>query len=113
MHAQDKAGCPVSHVFDLEITAPPMLNFPTGFSPNGAGINDWFYLESTTLTQLEASIYDRSGNLVFQASQPGFRWDGTSLNGSLCAPGVYVLVLKGVEANGNAIERRESLTLIR
>ena len=71
-HARDMvtiAPCP-----DEEIYIPNAIT-PT----NVDGINDFFQVyipSSLEIVEFEISIYDRWGKLVFQSTDPNFRWNG-------------------------------------
>lgn len=52
---------------------------PTAFTPNGDGINDNYNLIGTKLhfSSFSLTIYDTTGKLVHQTTNPFFIWDGT------------------------------------
>ena len=51
---------------------------PTGFTPNADGKNDLFKASVYgKLQSFKLQVYDRSGMLIFQTSDPGTGWDGT------------------------------------
>jgi gliding motility-associated-like protein len=81
------------------------------FTPNGDGFNDLFAPNSSQLAGWQIQVFDRWGKRVFNGSenQP---WDGKTNNGT-AQTGVYVYVLKAVDATGQRIERRGSVTLVR
>jgi gliding motility-associated-like protein len=65
---------------------------PNVFSPNGDGVNDIFKIELGSDLQIISSvgtIYDRWGNLVYQAGTIEFTWDGYYADEPVM-PGVYV-----------------------
>lgn len=65
--------------------------FPTGFTPNGDGINDvWGMSNVVFLGQfVELTVYDRWGGEMFRADHMLDYWDGTT-NGKEAMPGQYV-----------------------
>jgi len=68
---------------------------PNVFSPNGDGINDVFSIsahEEIEIQNLDISIFDRWGNLIFLSHEKDFAWDGRFKNEDLM-PGVYVYVM--------------------
>lgn len=85
-------SCDSIVTIDLEVSG---LVMPNIFSPNGDNVNDELRIGATA-ADLEIStyyIYDRWGNLVFQAndfapSDNAYWWDGTS-RGSTVPNGVY------------------------
>ncbi len=67
----------------------PVL-FPNIFSPNGDGVNDYFFQASACVFQsFQLAIFDRWGNRVFESEDPAVYWDGTYL-GKTLQQGVYV-----------------------
>jgi len=94
----------VSQTF--EILADELF-LPTLFSPNGDGTNDLFMLRGgADITEIELSIYDREGNLVYSSDslnelmQDG--WDGTN-EGAEQPQGAYVWVVRGTFSNGSPV----------
>ncbi len=74
----------------------PQWYAPTAFSPNGDGINDryTFYGNERAIRIEQLQIWDRWGNLVFQANDVAFNeedlgWDG-NLKGRAMQPAVFV-----------------------
>ena len=65
---------------------------PGAFTPNADGLNDIFRVVSANIKELSMYIYERSGQLVFTATQPFEGWDG-SFAGQTCPPGNYVYVI--------------------
>ncbi|MBL7892564.1 MAG: gliding motility-associated C-terminal domain-containing protein, partial [Bacteroidia bacterium] len=74
---------------------------PNVFSPNSDGKNDVLAIEGNGLTNIYWGIYDRWGNLVFEAYDNTHSWDGTK-KGSPVEAGVYSYYLRGtcVKTNG-------------
>ena len=80
--ACNPAGCDTATVFiTVECTGVEVFN---GFSPNGDEVNDFFQingLQSYPGNQLK--VYNRWGNLVFEATNYQNTWDGTWKNQDL------------------------------
>ena len=99
--AFNEAGCEASDSIFVIVQPARNIFIPDVFSPNGDGVNDFFSIHlSTPNVQLirEALIFDRWGNLVFEASDlfPELDlelWNG-SFNGRIAAEGVYVYAFK-------------------
>jgi len=64
--------------------------FPTAFTPNGDGVNDYFrplpYRTDTKIILFE--IYDRWGKTIYSTTDPQ-GWDGNDAKGRPFAPGAY------------------------
>lgn len=57
----------------------PEFELPNIFTPNGDGANDTYHaIKVRQILEIDLSIFDRWGNLVYKTNDPYFRWDGTS-----------------------------------
>jgi gliding motility-associated-like protein len=69
------------------------FDLPNLFSPNGDGLNDTFKPMRCPrfVTNVNAKIVDRNGQLIYQYSGPlaGFGWNGTNTNGVQMAASSY------------------------
>jgi len=66
---------------------------PSAFSPNGDGQNDVLELfTACRLTEVEASVFDRWGNLLFRGRTTEQLWDGT-IRGEVVPEAVYVMMV--------------------
>jgi gliding motility-associated-like protein len=90
----------------------PAIFAPNAFSPNGDGINDEFLLKGPNVEQVEFLVFDRWGELVFEADNLLDGWDGT-YKGRAAQEGVYVFVFRGTGYDGTKLERSGTITLIR
>jgi gliding motility-associated-like protein len=86
---------------------------PNAFSPNGDGNNDVFLLLLTCpVLKFNLKIYNRYGEKVFEADEPGKGWDGIYKN----APsdvGVYFYYLTYKGFNDQVYSKKGDLTLLR
>lgn len=71
----DDAGCSVSDSLIVSVSSPELL-VPTGFSPNGDGVNDVFTAFNKDLVKYNLQVYNRWGELVFESNDPKEGWDG-------------------------------------
>ena len=71
----DDAGCSVSDSLVVTVSSPELL-IPTGFSPNGDGVNEEFRALNKNLTKYNLQIYNRWGVKLFETSDPFEGWDG-------------------------------------
>lgn len=65
---------------------------PNGFTPNGDGLNDQYFVIGTGFdyTHFSMRIISRENNLVFSSTNPNQAWSGAIQGyGDLCAGGVY------------------------
>ena len=62
--------------------------FPTAFTPNGDGVNDFFEGYGNHVEIEELRIFDRWGNLLYSRRGSEARWDGQA-KGTPVNPGAY------------------------
>jgi hypothetical protein len=60
------AGCSISVIKTIVIGKGSSVAFPTVFSPNNDGINDFYRPKYRGLTEFTMFIYDQLGNLIFE-----------------------------------------------
>ncbi|MGX5819613.1 T9SS type B sorting domain-containing protein [Chitinophaga lutea] len=90
------------------------LLFPTAFSPNGDGRNDYFRpIYRCQLGAYKLSIYNRWGDFIFYTTDPAVSWNGLH-NGKPASLGTYVWVVEYVDAMRNKkYAKQGTITLIR
>ncbi len=92
------------------------MSTPNVFTPNGDGINDYFYPRqylTSGLTQFKMDIYNRWGQLIFETTTlDGRGWDGR-LNDVDQPEGVYIYLIDGVFKDGRHEHHQGNLTLLR
>lgn len=77
---------------------------PNVFTPNGDGFNDVFDIRTSDVGPFRVEIYNRWGNVVFEAVLPQVSWDGTTRAGVQAPSGTYFFAITKAEMNsGNAI----------
>ncbi|MBL7889867.1 MAG: CotH kinase family protein, partial [Bacteroidia bacterium] len=87
------------------------VGIPTAFSPNDDGVNDVLYVLGS-IDQIDFTIYNRWGQIVFRTTDRSKGWDGT-FNGQKVNPGVFAYRVSGVLPNGDFVERKGNITLVR
>lgn len=84
------------------------------FSPNGDGYSDEFFIESSgELFDFNLVILDRTNKVIFQSSDPNFKWDGRNQGGDFVDAGTYLYYLTAVDANGKKVAKANTLTINR
>ncbi len=92
--------------------------FPNTFSPNGDGVNDYFYPRGTSLYNIQSlTIFNRWGQQVFArmnfpANQQNMGWDGT-FGGKPAPADAYVYIAEVICENAQVITISGNITLIR
>ena len=103
-------------VIDVDEDCTPRIFAPNAFTPNGDGLNDNFFVfNNPFVTDFQIWIHNRWGELVFQADNIDFRWDGIFL-GDFAPIGTYAYVVRyrsTVEPSRGEFEEHGAVTLIR
>lgn len=79
----DVNGCTAEDLFTVFVVKDPRAFVPTGFTPNGDGMNDRLLVHGRQGTRVVSfRIFDRWGQLLyeggdFEVNDPAFGWDGT------------------------------------
>ncbi|WP_316797879.1 gliding motility-associated C-terminal domain-containing protein [Pedobacter frigidisoli] len=85
------------------------LRIPNVFTPNGDGKNDTFYLENLSAFEFnDVTVINRWGSTVFQSKGYLNDWTAPGLS-----DGTYFYVVKVKNGNGDWIEYKGYITLIR
>ncbi len=109
-------GCQdtLSRLIDIQ----PEVRFflPNAFTPNGDSVNDEYrgvgLMEGAT--DFSMTIWNRWGELVFRASDPGASWNGRKFNSGQESPnGVYVVQVSYRGPRGEKVDLKGFATLIR
>jgi len=85
---------------------------PNIFSPNGDGNNDILFVRSEYIQSMKFQIYNRWGEMVFESKDINYGWNG-EYNGKRCNPSVFVWHLEATMTNGQVVQRRGNVTLVR
>ena len=107
-------GCSASS--SIKVINDCYMNIPNVFSPNGDGLNDYFFPRqylSSGLISFGMHIYNRWGQEIFECtSLDGRGWDG-KFNGVDQPGGVYVYVIDGTFKDGQKEHHQGNVTLLR
>jgi gliding motility-associated-like protein len=91
---------------------------PNTFSPNGDGVNDYFYPRGSNLYNIQSlRVFNRWGQMVFErrdfpANAATMGWDGT-FNGRPAPVDAYVYIAEVVCDNAQIVALHGDVTLIR
>jgi gliding motility-associated-like protein len=90
------------------------LWFPTAFTPNGDGLNDFFRPKGISITKFHMMIYNRWGQLIFETDNIDTGWDG-SVRGAICPTGTYTYIAtyEGTENPGKTKKQQGTFILLR
>jgi gliding motility-associated-like protein len=88
------------------------FGFPTAFSPNGDGINDYFGINGGPIKNLELSIYNRWGEKVYEYVGQNPKWDG-KYKGEYVKTGVLTYFVRIYEYGRKIKEKWGSMTIVK
>lgn len=77
---------------------PESLSIPNAFSPNGDGINDYYYIKGLS-AQSRLLIFNRSGKKLYEADNYTNNWDGKDEEGKILESDTYwfILIIPGIQ----------------
>lgn len=107
----DTNGCTAEAFVEVSVFIPDLF-IPTGFSPNGDGVNDVVYVRSLDIKTMSFQVFDRWGKLVFETTDQENGWDGTN-QGNKLDFGVYFYKFEARFLSGNKMAKSGSITLFR
>lgn len=108
----DQNGCSSTDTVFVKVDVQNVLYIPNVFSPNGDGENDVLFVRGAGIDNFEFRIYDRWGQVIFFSDNQGDGWDGTYKNQPL-NNAVFVYTISGKFLNGNEINEKGTITLVK
>ncbi len=107
------AGCVTNDSIQVRVFNEYTVFVPSGFSPDGDGINDKLNPLLAGIKELKNfRVYNRWGQLLYQTSDKNAGWNGT-YNGKLQISETYVWVVEAIDQDGKNILKTGKTTLIR
>jgi gliding motility-associated-like protein len=93
-------------------TVTDQIYIPNSFTPNNDGLNDVLKVYSNVIRSLRFSVYNQWGEKVFESTNQALAWDG-SHKGQPQPSGVYIYVCDILLNNGERVQRKGSVNLVR
>jgi gliding motility-associated-like protein len=118
LYGIDANGCEDTDFINVIVNKPRMVAVPTGFTPNGDGMNDRLLVHGQKDTRiLIFQVFDRWGELLYEAADfevnsDSVGWDGNFRDQPMSA-GVYVWRLTAEYVDGVRETYKGQTTLIR
>ena len=98
------------------ITVYPLdgIYIPNAFSPNSDALNETFGIYGLGFSQVEMTIFNRYGQIVYHSTENQPRWNGTmNGNGKKCNVGNYIYVISLTDSFGKKQVYKGNVLLIR
>ncbi len=115
VYGMDQYGCVDSQQVIIRVDSNMHECIPTGFTPNGDGLNDIFRPVGIRFQNLvDFRIYNRWGQQIFYTTSPEKGWDGT-FNGVVQDLGTYfyTIIVARPGGDGENIVYKGDVTLIK
>ncbi len=118
VEVRDSNGCVDTDVIQLIVRSSTEVFVPSGFSPNGDGVNDIVYIRASEGVESVTNfrIFDRWGEVMFADAEffpndPDHGWDGR-FRGEELNPGVFAYWCEVVYRDGSTEIFRGDITLV-
>ncbi|HXB07662.1 MAG TPA: gliding motility-associated C-terminal domain-containing protein [Puia sp.] len=107
-------GCYDTAAQQIDVLRSCYIAVPGAFTPNGDGLNDYLYpLNAYKADNLNFKVFNRFGQMVFEAHEWTQKWDGT-LHGHAEPAGTYVWMLEYTDHDtGKHVFQKGTTILIR
>ena len=90
----------------------PLVDVPSGFSPNGDGVNDVVYVKGYGIEKMTFRIFNRWGEKVFESTNMNNGWDGR-YKGVMQEMEVYQYTLNVTFFDKSNTTKKGSITLLK
>jgi gliding motility-associated-like protein len=109
----DQYNCSSTDTVKVSVNYHTNLLLPSGFTPNGDGVNDEFRVVNANVQRLlEFRVFNRWGQEVFSTTDIRRGWDGT-WGGEAQPVGVYQYLIRVGYADQTIETYKGDVTLIR
>ncbi len=113
VHIKSAYGCEGNDTMNVWVVGQPSVFVPSGFTPNGDGINDELKPIGIGFRSLDYfRVFNRFGQVVYMSDKFKIGWDGT-INGAPQEIGTYFWQLKLTDRFGKEQFYKGDATLIR
>ncbi|WP_343635025.1 gliding motility-associated C-terminal domain-containing protein [Fluviicola sp.] len=81
-----------------------VTKFPSIFTPNSDGSNDYYFVEAENIRDFQLVIIDQNNREMFRSNIPGERegWNGRDKSGDEAPNGSYAAIVTGKDQNGKS-----------
>ncbi len=110
----DENGKTSTDKIKVEVTGNSSIaSIPREFSPNGDGVNDIFVFQSKNIVKMNAIIFDKKGNVIYDWEGKDGHWDGTTKAGKKAPEGEYFYIITAQGLDGKKYEQKGAINLTR
>lgn len=106
-HCDDEVCLPIA------VVPPIFIGVPNAFTPNGDNLNDVLFVEGRdNISEMLFRVYNRWGELVFEAADPQIGWNGVYKEQPQDMD-VFVYTLSATLISNRKLEMQGNITLLR
>jgi gliding motility-associated-like protein len=106
-------GCTAQAQALIIVHAEAGIEVPNVFSPNGDGHNDVLQVAVRGIAELDLSLFNRWGQLVYRIERTHQVWDGRTMAGEPVPEGTYFYVVDALALDGTAFREKGHVTVLR
>jgi gliding motility-associated-like protein len=111
---QNTFGCWDTIQHDVSIGPEFTFFIPNAFTPNGDGVNDYFFGQGIGIDKYDLFIFDRWGNMIFHGHDLNDMWNGKANGGNdVAQQDVYVWKVKLTDVFGKKHNYIGTVTLVK
>jgi gliding motility-associated-like protein len=88
---------------NVTILKSKVSKFPDVFTPNGDGANDYYSIEIQNINNFHVMIMDVNNKIVFESTDPQFKWDG-SVRNEIQKSGQFACIVTGIDSEGKSFK---------
>lgn len=96
---------------ETEVTPTMYIYVPNSFTPNGDGLNDYFFVQGEAIQTFKMQVFNRWGDLVFESNDVNSGWDGR-FGGALVPQGAYVYKLSASSVTGRRTTKEGTINVL-
>ncbi len=110
----NNGGCIDTSYGTIRVEPEFTLYVPNAFTPNGDGVNDYFFGTGVGFVDYEMWIMDRWGKEIFHSTEQSRHWDGSFYgNDTFCQNDVYEFIINVQDYKGKAHKVIGHVSLVR
>lgn len=108
-------GCVDEVAHPIEVGPEFTFYIPNAFTPNGDGVNDYFFGQGIGIVKYDIYIFDRWGNMIYHGDDiDASKWDGRANHGAdVAQQDVYVWKVKLTDVFGKKHNYIGTVTLVK
>ena len=111
--ATSGTGCSDTACSSIDVFINSVFVIPNVFTPNDDGLNDIFTVKAIGLKTMNAEIYNRWGQKMYEWHTTNGGWDGRTASGVLAPDGTYYFIINAVGIDKKEYLEKGAFTLIR